>query len=115
MRTLVFSAELESELMTCRQAVTLEKSNVTAKRHSSKLLPIRLFLFPMTYMTFNIRESIYRKKKGNRDICEFEFFIYIYRGDRKPMSSRHIMSHPEQAFLSTSFPSLPVGLINNNL
>lgn len=116
MRELEFSAEIESELvselMTCRQAVTLEKSNVTAKRHSSKLLPISLFLFPMTYMTFNIWESIYRNKKENGNICKFDFFIYIYRGNRKPMSSRHITSHPEQAFLSTGFP---VASIDNNL
>ena len=72
--------------MTFGEAMTLEKSNVIAKRHSANPLFLKRFSISMTFMTFNMWDVIYREDGiyGYRGICVYKnFFYYIYIGGSK--------------------------------
>lgn len=71
-------AKTKPKPMTFGEAMTLEKSNVIAKRHSSN--PLFLKLFPMT-MTFNMWDVIYRGKRINVYRGIYKIFFIIYRGE----------------------------------
>ena len=66
-------------LVTLSEAVTLEKSSVTAKCHSAKLLAINPFLSLMTLMTLNCTDKVYRGEKNNVKCIRVKF-IYTCIG-----------------------------------
>ena len=66
-------------LVTLSEAVTLEKSSVTAKCHFAKLLPLNSFSFPMTLMTLNCTDKVYRGEKNNVKCIRVKF-IYTCIG-----------------------------------
>ena len=62
-------------LVTLSEAVTLEKSSVTAKCHSAKLLPIKLFLSSMTLVTLYCTDKVYRGEKNNEKCIRVKFIF----------------------------------------
>ena len=68
-------------LVTLSEAVTLEKSSVTAKCHSAKLLPIKLFLSSMTLVTLYCTDKVYRGEK-NKTMCIREINLNTCIGTR---------------------------------
>ena len=108
---------LKPKPMTFGEAMTLEKSNVIAKRHSANPLFLKRFSISMTFMTFNMWDVIYREDGlfVYRGICVYKnFFYYIYIGGSKnPNVIRHFVInviHRLFALSPQSFapsPSLP--------
>ena len=86
-------------LVTLSEAVTLEKSSVTAKCHSAKLLPLNSFSSPMTLMTLNCTDKVYRGEKNNVKCIRVKF-IYTCIGLVKNES---VICHVSQ--LAASAPS----------
>ena len=66
-------------LVTLSEAVTLEKSSVTAKCHSAKLLPLNPFSLTMTLVTLNSHDKVYRGEKNNVKCIRVKF-IYTCIG-----------------------------------
>ena len=62
-------------LVTLNEAVTLEKSSVTAKCHSAKLLAINPFLSLMTLMTLNCTDKVYKEEKNNEKCMRVKFIF----------------------------------------
>ena len=80
--------------MTFGEAMTLEKSNVIAKRHSANPLFLKRFSISMTFMTFNMWDVIYREDGifVYRGICVYKNFFIIYIGGSKnPNVIRHFV------------------------
>ena len=96
--------------MTFGEAMTLEKSNVIAKRHSANPLFLKRFSISMTFMTFNMWDVIYREDGifVYRGICVYKnFFYYIYIGGSKnPNVIRHFVINVIHRLFAPS-PSLP--------
>lgn len=88
-------AKTKPKPMTFGEAMTLEKSNVIAKRHSANPLFLKRFSISMTFMTFNMWDVIYREDGifVYRGICVYKnFFYYIYIGGSKnPNVIRHFV------------------------
>ena len=94
--------------MTFGEAMTLEKSNVIAKRHSANPLFLKLFPINMTFMTFNMWDVIYGEKGINeyRGIC-INFFYYIYIGGSKnPNVIRHFVINVIRSLFAPEPPKL---------
>ena len=85
-------AKTKPKPMTFGEAMTLEKSNVIAKRHSANPLFLKRFSISMTFMTFNMWDVIYRGKRINvyRGIYKNFFIIYI-GGSKNPNVIRHFV------------------------
>lgn len=98
-------------LVTLNEAVTLEKSSVTAKCHSAKLLPIKPFLSLMTLVTLYCTDKVYRGEKNNEK-CICVKFIYTCIGTRVKrkchLSCVTILA--ETASTATTAPTTPYNL-----
>lgn len=97
-------------LVTLNEAVTLEKSSVTAKCHSAKLLPIKPFFSLMTLVTLYCTDKVYRGEKNNEKcICEIYIYVYRTRVKRKcHLSCVTILA--ETASTATTAPTTPYNL-----
>ena len=83
---------LKPKPMTFGEAMTLEKSNVIAKRHSANPLFLKRFSISMTFMTFNMWDVIYRGKRINVYSGIYKNFFIIYIGGSKnPNVIRHFV------------------------
>lgn len=93
-------------LVTLNEAVTLEKSSVTAKCHSAKLLAIKPFLSLMTLVTLYCTDKVYRGEKNNEK-CICVKFIYTCIGLVKNES---VICHVSQLAAPDAVPTTPYNL-----
>ena len=95
------------------EAVTLEKSSVTAKCHCAKLLPIKLFLSAMTLVTLYCTDKVYRGENSKKTCMrKINLNTYIRTCEKRKC---HLSCVTSTLLAATTATSFPVAIINNNL